>query len=58
MAELGTLAYMAPEVILSERFNTKADVYKFGILMYEVLTGQQDYQKLLRGKKETFNVPI
>lgn len=52
MAELGTLAYMAPEVILSERFNTKADVYSFGILMYEILTGQRAYQKLLHGKKK------
>ena len=29
--------YMAPEVLKSENYNEKADVYSFAIVMYEVL---------------------
>ncbi|KAK8888185.1 hypothetical protein M9Y10_039249 [Tritrichomonas musculus] len=46
----GTAAYMAPEVITGDRFNTKADVYAFGILMYEVIGGKRAYSDLLHGK--------
>ena len=52
MADIGTAAYMAPEVIATERYNTKADVYSFGILMYEILSGKRAYQNLLTGKKK------
>lgn len=48
----GTAAYMAPEVINSDHFNTKADVFAFGILMYEVITGKRAYQDLLKGKNK------
>ena len=51
MANTGTAAYMAPEVINSDHFNTKADVYAFGILMYEVIGGKRAYEDLLHGKK-------
>ncbi|KAK8846002.1 hypothetical protein M9Y10_020947 [Tritrichomonas musculus] len=47
--ESGTVQYMAPEVISSYRYNTKADVYSFGILMYEILTGKRAYYDLLCG---------
>ncbi|KAK8872006.1 hypothetical protein M9Y10_007760 [Tritrichomonas musculus] len=43
MSCCGTIEYMAPEVIDGEGFNTKADVYSFGILMYEVVTGLRAY---------------
>ena len=52
MADSGTAAYMAPEVISSDHFNTKADVYAFGILMYEVIGGKRAYDGLLHGKKK------
>ena len=39
----GTLAYMAPEIIEENQYNTKVDVYAFGILMYEVVTDLQAY---------------
>lgn len=35
----GTLRYMAPEVALSHRYNEKVDVYSFGILLWQMLTG-------------------
>ena len=52
MADSGTAAYMAPEVINSDQYNTKADVYSFGILMYEVIMGKRAYASLLHGKKK------
>jgi serine/threonine-protein kinase len=36
---LGTPYYMAPEQVLGQTVTTQADVYAFGILMFEVLTG-------------------
>ena len=36
---LGTPYYMAPEQVLGQPVTTQADVYAFGILMFEVLTG-------------------
>lgn len=34
----GTVSYMAPEVISGNNINTKADVYSFGVIMYEIIT--------------------
>ena len=67
----GTLPYMAPEVINGNEFNTKADVYSFGILMYEVVGGCVAYhdeistlspfkfqENVLKGHRPKFNFPI
>lgn len=40
----GTYPYMAPEVFDSSHYDTKVDVYAFGILMYEVVTGKIAYK--------------
>src|SRR3954452_12393130 len=37
---LGTPYYMAPEQVLGEQVSESADVYAFGILFYELLTGK------------------
>lgn len=42
--ETGTYIYMAPEVIKSQRYDTRADVYSFGVLMYEIVTGIEPFQ--------------
>ncbi|KAL6062209.1 Dual specificity protein kinase [Balamuthia mandrillaris] len=34
----GTPLYMAPEVMLGQEFNEKADVYSFGIVLWEIYT--------------------
>lgn len=41
--ETGTFVYMAPEVIRSQPYDEKCDVYSFGIILNELLTGQYPY---------------
>ncbi|KAI7749704.1 hypothetical protein M8C21_028313 [Ambrosia artemisiifolia] len=41
--ETGTYVYMAPEVIRSEPYDEKCDVYSFGVILNELLTGQHPY---------------
>lgn len=50
----GTCIYMAPEVFEGTRYNEKADVYSFGILMYEVVTNSIPYPSLQKGKMKVF----
>ena len=46
----GTLTYMAPEIIKGEPYDRKADVYAFGILMFEVVTDSKAYPDVESGK--------
>ncbi len=39
--QLGTITHMAPEILLHGRVSKAADVYAFGITMWEVMTGEQ-----------------
>jgi len=39
----GTPLWMAPEVLLGREFNEKADVYSFGIVLWEILTRQEPF---------------
>ncbi|QCE16364.1 serine/threonine-protein kinase STY17-like isoform X2 [Vigna unguiculata] len=41
--ETGTYVYMAPEVIRCEPYDEKCDVYSFGIILNELLTGNYPY---------------
>ena len=38
--EVGTPMWMAPEVLMNESFTFKADVYSFGVIVWELLTGK------------------
>lgn len=40
---LGTVAYLAPEVVVDGASSPAADVYAVGILLYEMLTGQPPF---------------
>lgn len=40
---LGTVAYLAPELITSGSSTSRADVFSAGIVLYELLTGEQPF---------------
>ncbi len=42
-ALLGTIAYLSPELVTRGIADARSDVYAFGILLFEMLTGQQPY---------------
>ena len=37
---LGTVNYLAPEVVNSKKYSTQSDIYSLGIILYELLTGE------------------
>jgi serine/threonine protein kinase len=43
MTRCGTPCWTAPEVIRGEKYSEKADVFSFGVIMWEVLTRKQPY---------------
>ncbi|CAM6106661.1 unnamed protein product [Calypogeia fissa] len=45
-AETGTYRWMAPEVLEHKPYDHKADVYSFGIMIWEVVTGEVPYAGL------------
>jgi len=43
-ALLGTIAYLSPELVTRGLADTRSDIYAVGIMMYEMLTGEQPYK--------------
>ncbi len=43
-ALLGTIAYLSPELVTRGIADTRSDIYAAGIMMYEMLTGEQPFK--------------
>jgi serine/threonine protein kinase len=64
----GVLPYIAPEILRGQNYTKAADVYSFGIIMYEVISGLPPYHdlshdkylaiKICRGLRPRFNIKV
>ena len=45
-AQIGTLKYMPPEYLRDGLFVKKSDVFSYGMIMYEIVTGIKPYKEL------------
>jgi serine/threonine-protein kinase len=41
---IGTVSYLAPELVIDGRADARADVYAAGVLLYELLTGRKPHE--------------
>src|SRR6266536_896841 len=46
----GVLPYIAPEILRGQNYTKAADVYSFGIIMYEVFSGLPPYHDVIHDK--------
>jgi serine/threonine protein kinase len=44
--KIGTIYYMSPEQVLAKELDRRSDIYSLGVMLFEMLTGQNPYQKL------------
>ncbi|RGB34000.1 kinase-like domain-containing protein [Rhizophagus diaphanus] len=64
----GVLPYIAPEVLQGKTYTKAADIYSFGIIMYEVISGLPPYHdirhdeylaiKICNGIRPRFNIKV
>lgn len=60
---LGTINYLAPEVVNSKKYSIQSDIYSLGIIFYELLTGEvpfirEDSKSILKATSKDSIVKI
>ncbi|GES87585.1 kinase-like domain-containing protein [Rhizophagus clarus] len=64
----GVLPYVSPEILRGQNYTEAADIYSFGIIMYEVISGLPPYHdvshdynlaiKICKGLRPRFNIKV
>ncbi|CAB4446052.1 unnamed protein product [Rhizophagus irregularis] len=64
----GVLPYIAPEILRGQNYTKAGDIYSFGIIMYEVISGLPPYHdlkhdnnlaiKICKGLRPRFNIKV
>jgi serine/threonine protein kinase len=64
----GVLPYIAPEILRGQNYTKAADIYSFGMIMYEVISGLPPYSdlghnndlaiKICQGLRPRFNIKV
>ena len=44
---VGVMPYIAPELFIGEAYSQKSDIYAFGILMWEISSGEKSFHELV-----------
>jgi serine/threonine-protein kinase len=50
---MGSIPYLSPEQMLGERVDYRSDLFGFGILLYEMITGVPPFEESDEGSKDT-----
>ncbi|KFM23989.1 Putative serine/threonine-protein kinase/receptor R831 [Auxenochlorella protothecoides] len=58
LSGLGTLAWSAPEVLAGRRCTEKADIYSYGVLLWEIVTGEGPVRGRMRSPRTPEECPV
>ncbi len=51
LQEIGTFYWMAPELMSVGKCTEKADIFSFGVVLYEILTGERPIRGRMKAVK-------
>ncbi|KAI3435572.1 hypothetical protein D9Q98_001637 [Chlorella vulgaris] len=57
-AALGTAAYMSPEAMQAGQISERTDVYSYGVLLWELLTGREAWEECVSPMQIIFAVAV
>jgi serine/threonine protein kinase len=54
---LGTLQYMSPEQLQGKEADARSDIFAFGLVLYEMLTGKRAFEASSQASPEAGSAP-